>query len=149
MQKREQAEAFEKILAGNLAEVASELRLVNVLDLIGYVGGQRSAALDDLVNSAAELYFKPGALRYAWSGELDVLWETLPAVSLNMEFRWGGATAFFRLRLDCDRAGISLQHMAFDEGGGVDDPVERFAQAMAEARRRGTRRGLLPSHLHF
>lgn len=136
MTKGELAKACEKILAENLDEVAAELRLVNVLDLIGYVRGERSVMLEDLVNSATELYFKTGAIRYAWSAELDVLWEAPPSVSLNMEFRWRGATAFFRLRLDSDHAAIVLQHMAFEGGDGGENALERFAGAVADARRR-------------
>jgi hypothetical protein len=140
MQTAELAETCEKILAENVAEVASELRLVNVVDLIDYVRGERSTTLDDLVNSSAELYFKPGAVRYAWSAELDVLWEALPSVSLNMEFRWNGATAFFCLRLGATRGAIALQHVAFDEGACREDSAVRFARAMADARRQPRRR---------
>jgi len=140
MQTAELAETCEKILAENVAEVASELRLVNVVDLIAYVRGERSTTLDDIVNSSAELYFKPGAVRYAWSAELDVLWESLPSVTLNMEFRWSGTTAFFCLRLGATQAGIALQHMAFDDCAGQDDPAGRFARAMADARRQPRRR---------
>jgi hypothetical protein len=149
MEKGELAKAGERILAENLDEVAAELRLVNVLDLIGYVRGERSAMLEDLVNSATELYFKPGAVRYAWSAELDVLWEVLPSVSLNMEFRWRGATAFFRLRLDSDHAAIVLQHISLEDGDDGENAVKRFAGAVADARRqprrqRRRRDGLFP-----
>jgi hypothetical protein len=140
MQTAELAQTCEKILAENVAEVASELRLVDVIDLIAYVRGERSTTLDDLVNSSAELYFKPGAVRYAWSAELDVLWEALPSVSLNMEFRWSGATAFFCLRLGAAQAGIALQHIGFDDGEDHGDPAGRFARALAEARRQPLRR---------
>jgi hypothetical protein len=140
MEKGELVRACEKILAENLDEVAAELRLVNVLDLIGYVRGERSVMLEDLVNSATELYFKPGAVRYAWSAELDVLWEARPSVSLNMEFRWSGVTAFFRLRLDSDHAAVALQHVAFEDGAFGEYAVQLFAGAVADARRRPHRR---------
>jgi hypothetical protein len=129
------ASAIEALLAENLVEVASELRLVNVIDLICYVQDERAAVLDDLVNSAAELTFRRGALRYAWSGGIDVFWEAPPSVSLDMEFRWLGATAFFRLRLDRDCAGVTLQHLSLDEGGGGADAFEGLARALAAARR--------------
>ena len=64
-------------LAEGLADVATELRLVNVLDLIAYVHADRSANLEDLVNSSAELYFKPGTLRYGWAADLDVRWDAV------------------------------------------------------------------------
>ncbi|MCI4678805.1 hypothetical protein K9U39_00790 [Rhodoblastus acidophilus] len=134
MSNAEAAFACERILAENLADVASELRLINVADLIGYIRGERVATLEDLVNSASELYFKQGALRYAWSADLDLLWETPPAISLNMEFSWRGVTAFFALRLDSAYAGVDLQQMVFDEPDGDERPCERLASAVADAR---------------
>ncbi len=126
--------ACEQALAEALADVATELRLVNVIDLIGYVQQQRCANLEDLVNSSAELYFKQGALRYGWSAEVEVQWEAPPSVTLNMEFRWGGATAFFRLTLDTARAGVAIQHLTLDGAGAQAEAPRRFAEAIADAR---------------
>ena len=133
----------EKLLAESLAEVATELRLVNVIDLISYVQAERYTNLEDLVNSSAELYFKQGALRYAWWGDIDVVWDALPIISLNMEFCWSGVTAFFNLRLDAARAGVDLQHLRFhsafqdggDElGGDADERLKRLSSAIAASR---------------
>jgi hypothetical protein len=125
----------ERLLAEGVADVATELRLVNVIDLIGYVRSERSANLEDLVNSSAELYFKQGALRYAWSADIDVVWEALPSVSLNMEFCWRGITAFFRLCLNSARAGVDIQHVAFDasceEAAAL---LALFTEAIADSR---------------
>jgi hypothetical protein len=126
--------ACEQTLAAAVADVATELRLVNVLDLIGYVQTRRFANIEDLVQSSAELYFKQGALRYAWAADVDVRWETPPSVSLNLEFRWRGATAFFCLMLDADRAAIDIQHLAMDVPGTLDDMPRRFNEAVADAR---------------
>ncbi len=125
----------EKLLAESLADVATELRLINVVDLIVYVHAQRCANLEDLVNSSAELYFKHGALRYAWSADLEVLWDALPTISLNMEFCWHGVTAFFNLCLNAARAGVDIQHLAFD--GSCGEAAERlrlFSLAVADSR---------------
>ncbi len=125
----------ERVLAEGVADVATELRLVNVIDLIGYVRSERSANLEDLVNSSAELYFKHGALRYAWSADLDVVWEALPTVSLNMEFCWRGVTAFFRLCLNSARAAVDIQHLAFDSACGEAHVLHLcFAEAIADSR---------------
>ncbi len=126
--------ACEQILAENVADVATEMRLVNVIDLIDYVRGERSANLEDLVNSSAELYFKPGALRYAWLSDIEVLWEALPTISLNMEFCWRGVTTFFRLRLDSARAAVGIQHVAFDEPCDDRRRLTLFAEAVTDAR---------------
>ncbi len=125
----------ERVLAESVADVATELRLVNVIDLIGYVRAERSANLEDLVNSSAELYFKHGALRYAWSADLDVVWDTLPTISLNMEFCWRGVTVFFRLCLNAARAGVDIQHVAYEQPcGEAPERLAHFARAIADSR---------------
>jgi len=130
--------ACERMLAENIADVASELRLINVGDLILFIRNERIAALEDLVNTASELYFRQGALRYGWAADLDLFWEAPPAVSLNMEFCWRGVTAFFLLRLDCDCGGVDLQQVVFDEERRRERATQRpdrlLARAIAEAR---------------
>jgi hypothetical protein len=135
MENAEFALACEQVLAESLTDVATELRLVNVIDLIGYVQAQHCANLEDLVNSSAELYFKHGALRYAWSADLEVLWDALPTISLNMEFCWRGVTAFFSLCLNSARAAVDIQHLTIDED--CDDASARlkcFTLAIADSR---------------
>jgi hypothetical protein len=149
--------ACEKILAESLADVATELRLVNVIDLIGYVQGQHCANLEDLINSSAELYFRHGALRYAWSADLEVVWDSSPTISLNMEFCWSGVTAFFNLCLYAARAGVDLQHLTFD--GALDEScpdaaerLNRFSRALADSRLTPPRRppsGLISNHANW
>jgi hypothetical protein len=128
--------ACEQALAEALADVATELRLVNVIDLIGYVHGERTANIEDLVHSSTELYFKQGALRYACGAEADVRWNAPPSVSLGMEFRWRGATALFRLQLAAGAASIDIHHLALDTPSAPEDLPTRFASALADARLR-------------
>jgi hypothetical protein len=126
--------ACERALAEALADVATELRLVNAIDLIGYVQGERAANIEDLVHSSAELYFKQGALRYAHAAEADVKWHAPPTVSLQMEFRWRGATALFRLQLRACSACIDIEHLGLDTPGEDAETARRFADALADAR---------------
>jgi hypothetical protein len=127
--------ACERILGESLADVATELRLVNVIDLIGYVRAGRFANLEDLVNSSAELYFRHGALRYGWSAELDVVWHSPPTVCLDMEYCWRDVTIFFRLSLNARRAGVEIRHIDF-AGGETAAPnrLRRLSQSLAESR---------------
>jgi hypothetical protein len=127
--------ACEQALAESVADVATELRLVNVIDLIGYVQAERCAILEDLVNSSAELSFKHGALRYALSSDLEVLWETQPKIALDLEFCWRGVTTFFRLCLNAERAGVDIQHICFDgKATSEQDKLDRLKAALADAR---------------
>jgi hypothetical protein len=130
----------ERVLAENIADVATELRLIDVVGLVGYIRSERVATLEDLVNSAVELYFKHGALRYAWSADVDLMWEAPPSISLNMEFSWRGVNAFFALRLDSACASVDLQHIQFDGARDHERPGERLAEAMADARAAPPRR---------
>jgi hypothetical protein len=126
--------ACEKALAEALADVATELRLVNVIDLIGYVHGRRDANIEDIVHSSSELYFKQGALRYAHAAEADVQWNAPPSVSLDLEFRWRGATALFRLQLGASIASIDIHHLGLDTPVADGETAGRFAAAIADAR---------------
>lgn len=136
--------ACEQALAESMADVATELRLVNVIDLIGYVHAERCAILEDLVNSSAELAFKHGALRYALSSDLEVLWEALPQIALDLEFCWRGVTAFFRLCLNAERAGVDIQHLCFDgKPAGEPEKLDRLKAALANSRVTPPRRAVV------
>ena len=135
METPEFTHACEQALAESLAEVATELRLVNVIDLIGYVRAERCAILDDLVTSSAEITFKHGALRYALSSDLEVLWEATPKITLDLEFCWRGVTTFFRLCLNAERAGVDIQRLWFDgKAAGEQEKLNRLKAALADAR---------------
>lgn len=127
--------ACEQLLGESVADVATELRLVNVVDLIGYVRAESCANLEDIVNSSAELYFRQGALRYGWSAELAVDWDSPPTVCLDMEFCWRDVTTFFRLCLNAERAGVDISGLNF---GGAEtnapDRLRRLSQALADSR---------------
>jgi hypothetical protein len=143
METHDFTHACEQALAESVADVATELRLVNVIDLIGYVHAERCAILEDLVNSSAELSFKHGALRYAWSSDLEVLWEALPKITLDMEFCWRGVTAFFRLCLNAERAGVDITHLWFDgKPAGEHDKLERLKAALSNSRITPPRRAI-------
>ena len=58
----------ERILADALIDVASELRLTDVAELINLIRNDESANLADLVNSSTELFYKRGTMRSRSSG---------------------------------------------------------------------------------
>jgi hypothetical protein len=125
----------ERIIADALTEVASELRLIDVAELMAMIRADHAANIADLVNSSTELFFKSGTLRYALSASCKAQWDATPVVALDMEFRYAMVSAFFRLTIGQRRAGIEIVDVLFDEHG-LDDrtKAERLAAALDSAR---------------
>ena len=126
----------ERALAGAIVEVATELRLTDPIEFILLVRGEQEANIADLVNSSSELFFKKGALRYGLAADCTLGWGSPPSVSLDMEFRHDGVTAFFRLILGGSRAAIEVVEVLLDGGDDGEAPraAERFCEAIAAAR---------------
>ena len=63
--------AREKAIAEGVKDVAAELRLIDIVNLVVYIQLEKHGNLDDLVASSVELYFKPDTLRYGWRAAVD------------------------------------------------------------------------------
>ena len=127
--------AREKALADGVKEVAAELRLIDVVNLVVFVNLEKHGNIDDLVNSSAELYFKPDTLRYGWASHVDLNWGGPAKIYLDMEFRHRGVTVFFSLMLGALTASVDIHSISFDVSS--DDPEEntnRLIAALADAR---------------
>ncbi len=125
----------ERIIGDALVDVARELRLTDVAELIALIRNDQAANLADLVNSSTELFFESGTLRYALSASFEAPWDATPEVALDMEFRHAKVSAFFRLTIGRRRAGVEVLDVLFDEDG-LDEraKVERLTAAFASAR---------------
>jgi hypothetical protein len=132
---RSHLRAHEKVLADGIVDVATELRLADASELMLLIRNNQEANIADLVNSSTELYFKPGALKYALSAGCRVGWDSAPMIALDMEFRNATVCVFFRLMLGRTRAGVEVMDIIFDEAsldhGGK---MQRLAEAIADAR---------------
>lgn len=125
----------EQALAGSIQDVAAELRLIDVVHLIGYLQGEKHANIADLVRSSAELYFRNDTLRYGWAGSVDLKWGGVPAIHLDMEFANRGVFVYFDLLLEATSAGVDLRFIEFDDPSS--DPEEnsrRLIEALQDAR---------------
>ncbi len=124
----------ERIIANALIDVASELRLTDVTELINLIRNDQEANLADLVNSSTELFYQSGTLRYALSASFRAPWDATPEVALDMEFRHAMVSVFFRLTIGKRRAGVEIIDVLFDEEG-LDEraKVERLKAALASA----------------
>ncbi len=125
----------EKALAAVAMELAAELRLTDVVDLITFVRTENHPNISDLVNSSAELYLKPGTLSYGWAAEVDMHWTGKPSVKLDLEFQHQQVTAFFKLVLEPRQAGVELSHIEFESPSRApSDNTRRLIEAVADAR---------------
>jgi hypothetical protein len=126
----------ERVLADGLKEVAAELRLIDPADLVAFIRTERHGNLSALVNSATEMYFKPGIITFGRAGRVDLRWDGNPSVSLDMEFHHQRIDVFFQLLLESAQAGVDIHYISF--GGGVPlgarESAGRLADAIADAR---------------
>ena len=123
----------ERALAEGIKEVAAELRLVEVVDYIAFLRLERYGNLSDIVTSSAELFLKPGVLRFANSGHVRVSWGTVPIVCLALEFVYDGVTAHFQLELGAATAAVDITYISFDSPACPDEGVERLENAIYDA----------------
>ncbi len=124
-----------KIVANGIREIAAELRLIDVGDLIAFIHGEQFANIEDLVNSSTELFFKEGTMTFAWAAALDVTWSGPPTVLIDMEFHHMSVSAFFTLALKNTHGCIDIKHIWF-AAPSYDEEYDtcRLADAIADAR---------------
>jgi hypothetical protein len=135
--REDEKSAGEAALANAAREFAAELRLTDVVDLITFIRTENHPNINDLVNSSAELYFKPGTLSYGWAAEVDLPWAGSPTVRLDLEFRHNSVQAFFDLILEPKRAAIVVKHIADGTPNAVPaEQSRRLVEALADARLR-------------
>ena len=101
------------LLAEAVAEVAAELRLIDLGDMIGYIREQKWAAIADLVQSSTELSFRDGTLSFACMADFEVDWMKPPSISLEFEFQTTTVSAFFTLSLDQTDSNVALKTVWF------------------------------------
>ncbi len=125
---------IERTLGAALREFASELRLADAADFAAFIRIGHMPNLQSLVQSSAELYFKPGTLELAEPGELDLNWSQPPLVTLPMKFRNAGVRVYFRLRLAAASAAVEVESIAAENGATGEDLHRGLQEALAAAR---------------
>jgi len=129
----------EAALAIAMEEVATELRLVNLLDLAAFTRLEQLANIEHIINGSTELHFKPGALRFSQTADVDLDWNGEPKLSFGMIFDYGGVKIFFRLILLRDNAAVEIDFI--DVTNPSSNPVDntyRIQQMTMLARREFT-----------
>jgi hypothetical protein len=139
MNRQAHSTVREVMVANAIREVVSELRMVDVCDYIAFIRMGHLANLADLVDSAAERYFMPGALRLGHGGDVQLDWGEEPRIALDLELRPHGATVYFTLTLAAQTAAVDVNYVAFDEPSATPDENTAYLDgALENARIRRT-----------
>lgn len=105
-------------LAKAFEPVAAELRLVDVADFIAYIHAEKFANIHDIVNSSVELFFKPGTLSFGWDADFELEWNSLPAITLGMEFRHRSVWLVFKLILRAQQTNVIIEYLSLGKTSG-------------------------------
>ncbi|MGI9426761.1 MAG: hypothetical protein ACR2PA_26530 [Hyphomicrobiaceae bacterium] len=111
----------EKIIGSALGDFAGELKLINVIDFVAYIRTEKYGNIENLVNSAAELYFMPESLKFGHSGRVELDWDQCPVVVLDMEFNQPGVHVYFQLKLLNSHAEVEIDYIHFSKT--ASDPM--------------------------
>jgi len=134
-QRDDQVELPANALGTVFESVAAELRLVNVADFIAYIHAEKFANIQDIVNSSVELFFKPGTLSFGWGAEFELDWNSLPVITLDMEFQHRSVWLVFKLSLRALQTNVTVEHLSLGKTSG--DPRQDMAaliETIADAR---------------
>ena len=135
MIRQPHAASRERIVADAIAEVVSELRLVDVADYVAFIRLEHFANVADIVDSAAELYFMPGTLRLGHGAEALLAWTGEPRIVLDLELKPAGVTVYFTLTLAAEAAAVEIGYVSFDDASADPEANSAFlACALADAR---------------
>jgi hypothetical protein len=124
-----------KAIAEGIKDVAAELRLTNVADLISFIHLEQFNNIKDLVNSSMELYFKHGTLSYGCFADYELEWDQPPSIYLDLDFRHHEVAVTFNLALRASHASVSIRAISFGTGSdGTDQDTLRLVAAIADAK---------------
>lgn len=128
-------DAYAATLADSLVDVVGDLRTIDIVDLVSFIRFGSYAAIEDLIHSSTELFFKPGTLISAWTACVDMAWDSLPVVTLGMEFRHPVVSVFFDLLLGGLEQGVAVRGILFEEPvEGLAERLAALGRAIADAR---------------
>ncbi|WP_395664876.1 hypothetical protein [Methylocella sp.] len=133
--RAEAVKRAEAVLSEALAPLVDELRLIDVADFIAFIRFERFANVRDLVESSSELFFEPGALRYAFDANYEADWASEPRVTLVLEFESAGVDVIFKLRIAATAYDVAIERHAAPDAD-PDRLAAQLAKALQDARLR-------------
>jgi hypothetical protein len=127
--------AFELLMNEAMRDVALEIRSVDLLDLASFIHAQNFANLGDIIHSAVELYFKPKALMFSYSADVNLDWFGCPMITLDLELHQSDVDVYFALKIDAFSSYIKLKHAALNQRPlCVVEDSDKFKSALNKAR---------------
>ena len=105
---------YENQLNKALREVVLEIRSVALVDLASFIHSDKLENVADIFDSAVELNFKQGTLRFSYTADLEVQWLGMPIVSLDLEFHCMGVDIFFKLEIGSYSSTTKFTHAMVD-----------------------------------
>jgi hypothetical protein len=126
--------AYACILENGLKDVVDELHEIDPVDLVSFIRFGSFSAIEDLLQSSTELFFKEGTLTFAWTAGVEMDWGDVPTVTLGMEFHHRMVSVFFNLSLRALDRMVVVGGILFDPE--CHDPIEkldRLSEAVADA----------------
>ena len=127
---QETTELRKAALLKGLAPFIDEVRLVDVVFLIGYIQNDKHANISDLLRSSAELIFRPGTLYYANCAIVEMDWDKLPVLFVDLIFRNAGVSVYLELQVGAQHAGVEMHSIEFENP--ASNPGEN-TKALVEA----------------
>ncbi|MCW6507351.1 hypothetical protein [Lichenifustis flavocetrariae] len=127
-------DAYARILVDGLQDVLQELHAIDLLDLVSFIRFSQYTAIEDLLQSSTELFFKEGTLTFAWNASVEMDWGDVPTVTLAMEFSHLTVSVFFDLSLRAMDQVVRVEGILFDPD--CRDPLEklkRLSRAVSDA----------------
>jgi hypothetical protein len=126
--------AYARLIADGLKDVLDELHAIDLVDLVSFIRFDRYAAIEDLLQSSTELFFKDGSFTFGWNAWVDMAWGDMPSVTLGMEFNHPTVSVFFNLTLKAMEQAVEVVGVLFDpECPTAHERRRRLRQAIADA----------------
>lgn len=127
--------SLEHVLACGMMDVATDMRWIDVIELITFLRLDKHANIDSLFLTSCEGRFRPDTLKYCRSGQAFVAWGEEPSIQLDLMFSNLGITVFFRLSLGNEDASVHVDYLEVSDGSAfAGGEVRHLQKAIEDAR---------------
>jgi hypothetical protein len=124
----------EVALGKGVRALATDLRLIDLADLVAYLKTGQIESAGALVQASIELSFKPDTLSFAYSGDVNLHWDEPPQVSFDLEFHHKSVHVYFRLLIEAQQAGVEINYISFDDASpSPETNTQRLVEALYDA----------------